>query len=61
MDMPKPGDAHKKLETLVGEWQGDETLHPAPWDAGGAATGQRSRATAAPDRSVAPSAESRTV
>jgi hypothetical protein len=38
MDMPKPGDAHKKLETLVGEWQGDETLHPAPWDAGGAAT-----------------------
>jgi hypothetical protein len=38
MDMPKPGEAHKKLATLVGDWQGDETLHPAPWDAGGAAT-----------------------
>jgi hypothetical protein len=39
MDMPKPGDAHKKLGALVGEWSGGETLHPAPWDpAGGKAT-----------------------
>jgi hypothetical protein len=38
MDMPKPGDAHKKLAALVGEWTGDETLHPSPWDpAGGGA------------------------
>jgi hypothetical protein len=39
MDMPKPGDAHKKLAALVGEWSGSETLHPSPWDpAGGTAT-----------------------
>jgi hypothetical protein len=38
MEMPKPGDAHKKLAALVGEWAGDETLHPSPWDpAGGGA------------------------
>jgi len=35
MDMPKPGDAHKKLGALVGEWSGAETLHPSPWDASG--------------------------
>jgi len=39
MDTPRPGDAHKKLAALVGEWTGDETLHPSPWDpAGGSAT-----------------------
>jgi hypothetical protein len=32
MDMPKPGDAHKKLARLIGEWSGNETMHPAPWD-----------------------------
>src|SRR5262245_40199246 len=38
MEMPKPGEAHKKLSVLVGEWDGDETLPPSPWDtAGGAA------------------------
>ena len=38
MEMPKPGDAHKKLDALVGEWGGDEKLHPSPWDpAGGGA------------------------
>jgi hypothetical protein len=41
MDMPKPGDAHKKLAPLVGEWTGDETLHPSPWDpSGGGARAQ---------------------
>jgi hypothetical protein len=40
MDMPKPGEAHKKLEHLVGEWSGEETLHPSPWDpSGGTAKG----------------------
>ena len=39
MDMPKPGDAHKKLEVLIGDWSGRETLHPSPWDpAGGTAS-----------------------
>jgi uncharacterized protein DUF1579 len=38
MDMPKPGDAHKRLSALVGSWSGTETLQPAPWDpAGGSA------------------------
>ena len=39
MEMPKPGEAHARLQTLVGRWHGGETLHPAPWDpAGGTAT-----------------------
>jgi len=39
MEMPKPGQAHRKFETLVGSWEGGETLHPSPWDpAGGTAT-----------------------
>jgi Protein of unknown function (DUF1579) len=39
MDMPKPGAAHARLHALVGQWGGEERLHPAPWDlAGGAAT-----------------------
>jgi hypothetical protein len=32
MEMPKPGDVHKKLGALVGEWSGSEKLHPSPWD-----------------------------
>jgi hypothetical protein len=40
MEMPKPGDAHKKLAPFIGEWSGPETMHPSPWDpAGGTATG----------------------
>jgi hypothetical protein len=40
MDMPKPGDVHKQLERLIGEWSGEETLYPSPWDPkGGKATG----------------------
>ena len=41
MEMPTPGDAHKKLAQLVGQWTGTETLHPSPWDPkGGSATGR---------------------
>jgi len=32
MDMPKPGDGHHKPEKLVGNWTGEEKLHPSPWD-----------------------------
>jgi hypothetical protein len=32
MEMPKPGEAHKKLGAFVGEWAGPETMFPAPWD-----------------------------
>ncbi len=39
MEMPKPGDAHARLHTLAGQWGGEETVHPAPWEpAGGSAT-----------------------
>jgi hypothetical protein len=38
MDMPKPGEAHKKLDGLIGEWSGPETMYPSPWaPAGGKA------------------------
>ncbi len=41
MDMPKPGDAHRRLEKLVGKWSGEERLAPSPWDpAGGTAVGR---------------------
>lgn len=39
MDMPKPGDAHRRLSRLVGRWTGGEKLYPGPWDpTGGPAT-----------------------
>ncbi|MDB4949964.1 MAG: hypothetical protein JWM27_2613 [Gemmatimonadetes bacterium] len=39
MEMPKPTDAHRKMEAMVGEWRGEERIHPSPWDpAGGIAT-----------------------
>jgi len=39
MEMPKPGDWHRRLSALVGTWTGAERLHPAPWDpTGGPAT-----------------------
>ncbi len=30
--MPKPSKFHKKLATLIGDWSGDEIMHPSPWD-----------------------------
>jgi hypothetical protein len=41
MQMPKPTKFHKKLEALIGDWSGDETMHPTPWDPeGGPAKGK---------------------
>ena len=35
-----PTDAHRALEALIGRWQGEETMHPSPWDPkGGSAIG----------------------
>jgi hypothetical protein len=31
MDMPKPGEAHRKLHKLAGRWEGTEIMHPSPW------------------------------
>jgi hypothetical protein len=41
MEMPRPTDAHRRLEQLAGTWIGTETMHPSPWDPkGGTATGR---------------------
>jgi hypothetical protein len=31
MDMPKPGPAQERLKAFVGEWRGQEKMHPTPW------------------------------
>ena len=38
MDRPTIGDAHLRLHRLAGQWGGEETVHPAPHDPGGAAS-----------------------
>lgn len=39
MEMPKPAAEHSKLHALAGQWKGEETIHPMPWDpAGGKGT-----------------------
>ncbi len=39
MDMPKPGAPQQQLAKLTGNWAGNETLAPNPWDSkGGTAT-----------------------
>ena len=39
MEIPQPSDAHARLHALAGQWGGEETVHPAPWEpAGGSAT-----------------------
>lgn len=41
MNMPKPTDMDRKLEKFAGAWQGEERLHPSPWDPhGGPAVGR---------------------
>ncbi len=41
MEMPRPTDAHKKLELFAGTWTGEETMFPSQWDPGGGkATGK---------------------
>ncbi len=45
MEMPGPSAGHRKLELLVGEWEGSERMYPSQWDPkGGVAVGRtRSR------------------
>ncbi len=41
MDMPQPTDQHIRLQVLLGQWHGAETMHPSQWDPqGGTATGR---------------------
>ena len=41
MNMPKPGEPHRKLARLVGIWTGEDRMHPSPWCAEGATAGAR--------------------
>lgn len=41
MEMPKPADAHRKLERVVGRWTGEEKLFPSPWDPKGGTASSR--------------------
>jgi hypothetical protein len=43
MDLPKPGPEQKSLERLAGEWVGEETLHPSPFDPNGGKATSRVR------------------
>lgn len=41
MDMPKPQEQHRKLQSLAGTWTGEEKMHPSAWDPkGGQAKGR---------------------
>lgn len=41
MQMPKPTDAHRRLEALAGKWTGQEKVYPSPVSPqGGTATGR---------------------
>ena len=41
MGMPTAGEAHKRLEKLIGEWNGEEVMEPSQWDPkGGTAIGR---------------------
>ena len=41
MGMPTPSEGHRQLSLLVGEWEGEETMHPSQWDpTGGVAMGR---------------------
>ncbi len=41
MDMPALQEGHRRLALLEGTWEGEETMHPSPWDPkGGVAFGR---------------------
>ncbi len=48
MEMQKPSKFHSKLEVLIGDWSGDETMHPMPWDPTGGSAKGRYKTRAAP-------------
>ena len=44
MEMPRPTHAHQLLEKFAGSWEGEDVMHPSPWDPeGGKATGRFER------------------
>ncbi len=49
MDMPKPTEAHRRLETLVGAWRGEEKMPPSRWAPQGNVSSGRSTARLALD------------
>lgn len=49
MQMPKPTKFHKKLAALIGDWSGDEVMHPSAWDPKGGKSKGRYKARAIAD------------
>ena len=37
MDMPRPTQAHDARQVMVGAWEGEETIHPSPFEEAGGA------------------------
>ena len=40
MESPRPTEGHRRLEKLIGQWEGEERVHPTPWSPGGIARGR---------------------
>jgi hypothetical protein len=40
MEMPRPTAEHRKLQLLLGDWEGEERMAPSPWGPGGPAKGR---------------------
>src|SRR3954469_8319331 len=34
MEMPRPTAEHRKLQLLLGDWEGEERMAPSPWGPG---------------------------
>jgi hypothetical protein len=49
MEMPKVGDAHRRIHRLAGHWTGEEKLAPSPWGPGGPALGRTTNRVAVDD------------
>ncbi|MEP7028320.1 MAG: DUF1579 family protein [Candidatus Eisenbacteria bacterium] len=41
METPRPGTEHEKLQVMVGQWTGEELIHPSPMDPVGGAANAR--------------------
>ncbi|HUN65296.1 MAG TPA: DUF1579 family protein [Bacteroidota bacterium] len=33
--MPRPTEHHLRLQRIIGDWTGEETIYPSPWDPAG--------------------------
>ena len=42
MDMPRPNEHHQAMSRLAGTWDGEDVMHPTPWEPQGSTTPARS-------------------